>query len=107
MKRCNGFLLLRLPQYDRVASTQRCDVDVLSFVVPSDVQGKGVFSKPRCSCHLLLQVLRCVIHIHIDDVRLTIKSLDVEFHSCFVCFLLWKWYMAETVMAEKKGSPYS
>ena len=35
------------------------------------------------------QVLCCVIHTHIDDVRLTIKSLDVEFHWCFVCFLLW------------------
>ena len=100
MKSCNGFLLLRLPQYDCAASTQRLDVDVPSFVVPSDVHVKAVFSKPkpRFSCHLPPQVLRCVIHIHIDDVRLTIKSLDVDVHSCIVCFLLWEWCKTQSLI---------
>ena len=97
-KSCNGLLLLRLRQHDCVASTQRCDIDVLSFAVPSEVHAKGVFSKPRCSCHLPLQVLRCVIHIYVDDVRPTIKSLDVEFHWCFVCFLLWEWCKTQPLM---------
>ena len=85
MKSCNGLLLLRLRQHNCVASTQRCDVHVLSFIVPSKV--KAVVSKPRCSCHLPPQVLRCVIHIHIDDVRVTIKSLDVEFHWYYFLFV--------------------
>ena len=83
-KSCNGFLLIVSRQHDCVASTQRCDVEVLSFAVPSEVHVEAVFSKPHCSCHLPPQVLRCVIHIHIDDVHIAIKSLDVEFHLCFV-----------------------
>ena len=102
MKSCNSFLLiiiLIIPrQHDCVASTQRCDVDVLSFAVPTEPHAKAVFSKLRCSCHLPPQVLRCVIHIHIDDVRLTIKSLDVEFHCCFLCFLLWEWWKTQSLI---------